>query len=322
VLFNHKDKINPTGSPNLPLFTPLDGDDRFTVKAPARPIVFWDGTTPNAAGTPPVADTPYVPGMQSLDVSQWDGITFWARRGAYAGPGFRPGLLDRTSSDDFNKQLPPDKASCRSIYTHCGCTNLRPCTPWDPAVGPMPTAEEVASSIEPLVPTAANIPLKGSYCWDPKLDKYPPWDPTLRCGDFACDYHDDTPIPAMTYNPVSQEASELWQRNKGIGTMTCSKEKYVFKDSTTPAANYCYRPGVDADPPEKADRCNDGFLSGVLLDTNWRRYYVPFADLRQGNVDQHSKGIDLGMVEAFLISFPGGNLDLWIDDPGFYRKKK
>jgi len=195
----------------------------------------------------------------------------------------------------------------------------------------MPTAAEVAASVEPLVPTVSDLtrtnePLEGDYCWDPKLDKYPPWDPTLRCGDFACEFHPDTPIPAMTYNPVSQEASELWHRDvgkgQGIGTMTCSKEKYTFRDSATPAANYCYRPGIDADPPEKNDRCNDGFLSGVLLDTNWRRYYVPFADLRQGNVDQHSPGIDLTMVESFLISFPGGNLDLWIDDPGFYRKAK
>ncbi len=356
VLMNHVDSLNR--NPQIQLaFTDLN---KFTIdplKSAATPILFWNGTPPNAPGIgtdPAKVDFPYVAAyagntpldatgvhagaaalMQSVDLNDWEGITFWARRGAFAGPGFRPGILDRTTSDDFNKQLPPDKASCRSIYTQCGCQNMRPCTHWDPAIPgtPVPTQEEINSSVEPLVPTLSdetqtNVPLAGDYCWDPKLDKYPPWDPSLRCGNFACDFHPDTPIPAMTYNPVSQEASELWHRKlgpdkgMGIGTMTCSPEPYTFRDSTTPAARYCYRPGIDADPPEKNDRCNDGFLSGVLLDTNWRRYYVPFADLRQGNVDQHSKGIDLHMVESFLISFPGGNLDLWIDDPAFYRKKK
>ena len=315
VLFNHDDTLNKDG-----MKVPLTNLATFSVLPPARPILYWDGTTPNAKGMVGEPDRPYVL-LQSVDLSAWDGITFWARRGAFAGPGFRPGILDRTTADDFNKQLPPDKAACRSIYTQCGCQNLRPCTPWDPAVGPNPTIEEVNASIETLVPGLA-----GTFCWDPKLDKYPSPDPTLRCGDFACEFHSDTPIPAMTYNPVSQDASELWHRNigkgEGIGTMTCSKEPYVFKDSTTPSAHYCYRPGIDADPAEKADRCQDGFLAGTLLDTNWRRYMIPFADLRQGSVDKRSPGIDLGMVEALVFAFPGGNLDVWIDDPGFYRKKK
>ena len=104
--------------------------------------------------------------------------------------------------------------------------------------------------------------------------------------------------------------------------MTCSPEPYVFKDSTTPSAKFCYKPGVDLDPPERMERCNDGFLAGTLLTTDWKHYLIKFSDLRQGMIDKRSGEIDLGMVEALLFAFPGGDMDLWLDDVGFYRKVK
>ena len=323
VLFNHTEV---QGIPFTDLTEP-------TVAAPKKPIVYWPG------------DHPYIPMIvvQSADLSDFTGITFWARRSPYSGPGFRPGILERTSADDFNKQLPPKdsdlprgvsvpadatRASCRSIYTTCGCTNNRQCTPWDPAVDHMPSAAEILASVEPLYPTAdaVNTPLKGTYCWDPKLEPNPPWDPTLRCGQTACDFHSDTPIPAMTYNPVNTVQARLWDTPAtsnglpGIDTMTCSTTPYVFKDSTTPSGYFCYRPGIDADPAEKVDRCGDSFIAGTRLTTDWVRYMIPFADLRQGNVDQRSKGIDISMVESLVFAFPGGNLDVWIDEIGFYHK--
>ena len=260
-------------------------------------------------------DSIYIPGLAGADLSAWDGITFWARRSRFAGPGFRPGILDRSTADDFNKHLPPEKAACRSIYTLCSCQNTKPCTFWDPAAAGTLSA-------------AAYVPdVAGTYCWDPSIEPYPSGDPTLRCGQTACDFRVDTPIPTMIYNPVSADASALWRTvgstgRPGVNTMTCSAEPYVFKDSTTPSGKYCYRPGIDADPAEKADRCQDGFLSGTLLDTDWKRYMIPFADLRQGNVDKRSAAVDLASVEALVFAFPGGNLDVWIDDVGFYRKKK
>jgi hypothetical protein len=38
-------------------------------------------------------------------------------------------------------------------------------------------------------------------------------------------------------------------------------------------------------------------------------------------IDKRSSGIDLSMVETLVFAFPGGNLDVWLDDVGFYRKK-
>ncbi|HEY4107299.1 MAG TPA: hypothetical protein VGM44_25550 [Polyangiaceae bacterium] len=278
-------------------------------------------------------DTPFVAGLASTDLSQWDGITFWARRGPYGQDGFRPGLLDRTTADDFNKQSPPGVAACRSIYTVCSCLNGKPCTPWDPAVDPGPDPATIPQT-GCYSGFAAEAPdVAGTYCWDPKVDPWPSGDPTIRCGQTACNYRVDTPIPTMIFNPVNKDRAVLWKadigQGAGVGTMTCSPEPYVFHDSTQPAAQFCYTPGVDADPPEKMDRCQDSWLgttggspSDPAIDTNWHRYMIPFANLRQGTVDQRSPGIDLTFVEALLFAFPGGNLDVWIDDVGFYRATK
>ncbi len=318
VLFNHTDTLAPQVEfTNLSAAAPASGPQPLThldgtpyPESRARPIVYYPGDTSYLAqGGITVA---------SADLYDWTGITFWARRGPFAGPGFRPGILDRSSADDFNKQLPPSLAACRSIYTLCSCQNERPCTKWDPNdpafANNLPSAKEIAENIEPLVPAMA-----GTYCWDPKLDKYPPWDPTLRCGQTACNFMTtDAPIPTMIFNPTTPAGAAAWSTN----TMSCSAKPYVFHDSVTASGNYCYDPARDAAPPEKQTRCNDGFLAGTTLDTNWHRYFVKFADLRQGNVDQRSSGIDTGMVEALIFAFSGGNLDVWFDDVGFYRLHK
>jgi len=134
----------------------------------------------------------------------------------------------------------------------------------------------------------------------------------------------------MTYNPVNATQASLWRTDvskgavgngAGVGTMTCSPDFYQFQDSTTPSARFCYKPGVDLDPPERMERCNDGFLAGTLLTTDWQRYFIKFSDLRQGMIDKRSSGIDLSMVETLVFAFPGGDMDVWLDDVGFYRKK-
>jgi hypothetical protein len=351
VLFFHKDEtLSGTAIPFTDLSGTVKADGSIVLAdgsmAPpiAHPIVYYPGDSTYVSYMPvkpSELQPPGVPHLMSADLSQWEGITFWARRGPFAGPGFRPGILDRTTSDDFNKQLPASLAACRSVYTTCSCPNQKPCMPWEPndPSYSQPTPAEITSSIEPLIPDTTTgfpastypTPTRGTYCWDPKVDKYPPWDPSLRCGDFACDFHSNTPIPSMTYNPVDATQASLWRTDvgkgaasggAGIGTMTCSPEPYVFKDSTTPSARFCYKPGVDLDPPERMERCNDSFLAGTLLTTNWKRYFIKFSDLRQGMIDKRSSGIDLGMVETMVFAFPGGDMDVWLDDVGFYRKKK
>jgi hypothetical protein len=309
LIYNHNLSLNP---------------DQTNMQVPMSTFhVYFEG---QPTADVPDGDSSFVSGLQSSDLSQWDGITFWARRGPYGEPGFRPGLLDRTTADDFNKQSPPGVAACRSIYTVCSCLNGKPCTPWDPAKdpGPDPATIPLTGCYSGFAAEAPDV--AGTYCWDPKVDRWPSNDPAIRCGQTACNYRVDTPIPTMIFNPVNKDRAVLWKKDigqgPGVGTMTCSPEPYVFHDSTQPAAQFCYTPGVDADPPEKMDRCQDSWLGSQPVDMDWKQYMIPFANLRQGTVDQRSPGIDLTFVEALIFAFPGGNLDVWIDDVGFYRQKK
>jgi len=311
LLMNHADTLGP-GVPMTPV-----------------PAYFKDA---QGNDIPPLETA--VPNFSSGDLSAWDGITFWARRGPYGEPGFRPSILDRTTSGDLNRHLPPDKAACRSLYTVCSCWNGKPCTPWDPAVNKMPDPASIPQT-GCFSGFAASPPaVAGTYCWDPKVDPWPSNDPTLRCGQTACDWRPlDSPVPTTIFNPVDAKAAALYKDAPDgspgdaahpNGYITCSPEPYVFHDSTLPSAQFCYRPGIDADPPEKDERCENNWLGSVPIDTDWKRYYVAFADMRQDNTapKKRSPGMDLSMVEVLSLVFPAGNLDIWIDDVGFYRKKK
>jgi hypothetical protein len=306
AIYNHLDTLNP--DLNNPTVVATD----FSEYTPAKPWgFFWPG------------DQSLTMGLQAVDLTGFEGVSFWARRSPYSNDGFRVGVLDRTTSDDFNKQLPPDKASCKTIYTLCSCQNNKPCLPWDPATA---TNVPVNMGIEAIVPDVA-----GTYCWDPSVDPYPGADPTLRCGQTACNWRVDTPLPTLIDNPQTADAALKWLQPgppdpktgmsaPGIGTMTCSPEPYVFQNSTTPSGQYCYDPSRDAPPAEVFDRCGDAFLGPTPIDTNWHRYMVRFVDMRQGNFDKRSNGMDLSVAESLVFAFPGGNLDVWIDDLKIYRK--
>ena len=254
------------------------------------------------------------------DLSAYDGVVFWARRGPYGEPGFRVAIADRTTSDDYNRQLPPDLAACRSKYILCSCQNGSPCTHFvrDPA----------------LPNTDLSVPKTGDYCWDPALDATPSVDPTQRCGQTACDSIDivadrdinqrvgaQIPSPLYSYisNPVNAARAAAWF--PAPGKITCSPEPYVFKDSTMPSGRYCYDPSQDLPPPEAQEQCGDSFLAPVSVDLDWHRYTVAFNDMRQGNIDKRSPGMDKTRMLSVIFAFPGGNLDVWIDGLGLYRKK-
>src|SRR5262249_15143548 len=105
-----------------------------------------------------------------VDLREWEGISFWARRGPDSQPGFRVALGDKNLDDDASMLATAGgivNPRCRRSK-ECDCRNHRPCT---------------------LGPNGNEY-----YCWDPKLDATPeaqwhPWNHELyRCGVSACDY--------------------------------------------------------------------------------------------------------------------------------------
>ena len=88
-------------------------------------------------GVPDETDEPYMTGM-SLDLSQWEGIAFWARRSPNSQSGIRIAVADKYLDDDMSYlamrygQQHPDYAKAHPRYcerkTVCGCYNNKPCT--------------------------------------------------------------------------------------------------------------------------------------------------------------------------------------------------
>jgi hypothetical protein len=88
-------------------------------------------------GVPDETDEPYMTGM-SLDLSQWEGIAFWARRSPNSQSGIRIAMADKYLDDDMSYlamrygQQHPDYAQAHPRYcerkTVCGCQNNKPCT--------------------------------------------------------------------------------------------------------------------------------------------------------------------------------------------------
>jgi len=228
---------------------------------------------------------------QVLDASQYKGLSFWARRGPSGQPGMRVGIVDQSTSDDINRLLPLEQAACRSGYTTCGCNNGKPCSLYaggNAALG-------------------GSAPAPGNYCFDPTTDSLPP-DPTLKCGETVC-----------AGNPPSSSAATIPNHvDDGAGVLPCNS--FTIKSSNT-TASYCFRPGVDPDPPAPTDQCGDAFTASVILTTEWELFLVPFSELRQGGWAKASREFQASAIYSVQFGTSSGNADIWLDDVGLYSVK-
>lgn len=66
----------------------------------------------------------------------------------------------------------------------------------------------------------------------------------------------------------------------------------------------------------------DKFSSFVGLDADFRAYLVPFDGMQQGGWGMRALRLDTSGLFSFGIEFGRGSWDLWIDDVGFYRRKR
>ena len=66
-----------------------------------------------------------------MDVSGWEGLSFWARRGPDSQAGFRVLIGDKYTDDDISYLMyrddPKAKRFCERVR-ECGCLNHRTCT--------------------------------------------------------------------------------------------------------------------------------------------------------------------------------------------------
>jgi hypothetical protein len=230
-----------------------------------------------------------------VDLREWDGISFWARRGPDSQPGFRIALGDRNIDDDPSmlETAGGIVPRCRRAK-ECGCKNHRPCNPG-------PDGE--------------------LYCWDPTLDVHPndhihPWNhEPARCGYSQC----NNPYAAYENVPDWPFLTPETDLTAFRAAATASCNSFTFQNDIT--RDYCFDKNGPM-PPEGFERCGDPWFSPVRLSENWQFFRVPFTELRQEGYGKEFPAIDLSAITMVRFTWTVGWVDYWIDDVRFYRRQR
>ena len=226
------------------------------------------------------------------DVSKYEGISFWARRGKDSMGTLLITLADKHTSDDMNRQ---NQTFCqRIVQCHSTCQNYEPCT-----LNPTEVSNTGGPVYRCFDPAKGDLPMPqpntgtDSVGGDELDSSYP------RCGQSACTFRSD-------YPDVDFEGKE------------CRPYTFTSGESN----EYCFNKD-DPPPPSRFERCGDGFTDMVQLSEDWKFYTIPFSEMRQGGFGKVSlEGLDLKSAYSITLGWGPGNVDFFFDDVSFYRTKK
>jgi hypothetical protein len=279
----------------------------------------------------PAADAEFAVNVGAVDVSQYEGVSFWARRGPNSQNGIRINVGDKHTDDDLNYLAQRQQAATgqpQALY----CQRLREC---DCRLGQSCTnyalSELVDSKGKPLQnyisgsycrkPTNSQ-PNNYSYCAAPGLDlgggnSISGSGPSNCCDVTAC----NSPYSAYPTDPLPMTG-----RFAAFGGAVGDPQFYGR--ACTPfgwvngiSGSWCYDPGVDPDPAASSELCGDHWMKAVDVGAKWQFYYVPFTDLRQQGWAKRSEKLDLQSVSTIRFTWDVGFIDYWIDEVAFYRRK-
>jgi hypothetical protein len=229
----------------------------------------------------------------SLDISDWEGVSLWARRGPEGQPLLRVLVGDKYTDDDlsFLSHNDPTLPRYCERVKECACLNGKPCTIWG---GGASDAGNGASFNA------------GSYCGDPAFDPPPGTinqngqQATNTCGMSHC--NEDYPAyPGVV--------------DKQFNGKPCNP--FTVRDGTP--SLYCFDPVFDPPPAQPDQRCGDHWTFPLHLTTDWQFFRVPFTEMFQQGFAQKAPTFDLTSVSAVRLTWNAGSIDFWIDDVSFYR---
>lgn len=276
----------------------------------------------------------------TIDVSQWEGVSFWARRGPMGQPGMRILLGDKATDDDisFGQYLidPSTPRHCERSF-ECNCmSSSRPCTKL--------TYEEATAVNRAVNGTHRDIaetnndaclkqPTKElqDACWNRKNAYHlnPPSE-----GDSMCFNRNDptAAVQAAILLDYCGESVPLKQTDSAkslnvqvdplIYDTKC--QPYSFRGSIT--NDFAYNPDspipAQQRPPEQSEVCGDHWMRSVTLGLDWKFYTIPFTEFLQQGWAKRSYKLDLTALSLVRFAWDRGYLDLYVDDVRFYRKKK
>jgi hypothetical protein len=273
----------------------------------------------------PPAGTEFAVWMGALDVSAYDGVSFWARRGPNGQAGLRVTVGDKYTDDDINYLAQRQQAATgqsQPIY----CDRVRECDC---------NQNHQACEFLPQLPLNQGLQFptgaSGYFCGD----QFPPsadlvsvcsaselscvgfnGGPSTCCGVTNC----NQPYPAYPCDMLPDagafaDAAGSYGDPQFFGR-PCSP--YAF--ATGVAGSYCFNPATDPPPAAPVDVCGDFWMTTVDLGTDWTFYKVPFTVLHQQGFGKKSDIFDLHAVSVVRFTFDIGWIDYWIDTVSFYRE--
>jgi hypothetical protein len=267
-----------------------------------------DGATVDSAGFPRLptkhiasAGEPYQLGALHtyLDVSGYEGVSFWARRGPESMGTLLVTIADKYTSDDMNRQ---NETFCRRIFgCYSQCQNGEPCTA--STTGETDAANNPVYRCYNLKKGAIPGPNGGVGASSDLLDEAFP-----RCNPEDPVTHTHTKGSACTFRSTYPDADFE------------SKECRPYTFTSGESGEYCFN-ADDPPPPSREQRCNDSFTSMLQLSGDWQFYTVPFSDMRQGGYGKIAPEFDLKSVYSVTLGWGPGNMDIYIDNVSLYKTK-
>jgi hypothetical protein len=332
--FNNQDPTNPvrpskTWEPRtatMPRCSDKNNvrDNNQAIHIQGGPFLSWGGGVGiGLKNYPSVVGTVDTPEQLAKDLSAYEGISFWARRGPDSQVGFRVLVGDKYTDDDvayvMYRNDPTQKRYCERVR-ECGCLNHRSCV----AVHLDRQNGGSGDITNPLVPKECSLPpdqlgdrqaLK--FCGTPEVmngtvSTTQGGSSCNTCSETRCDerwpaFPDDKADPAA---PAGTDRA-FW--NKPCSPYTLRSGIFGY---------WCFDPAAGERPAEPPEQCGDHWTRVVNLTSDWQFYTVPFNQMAQQGWAKRSAGLDLSSVSVVRFTWDGGWVDFWIDQVRFYRRKQ
>jgi hypothetical protein len=231
----------------------------------------------------PVNAVAYQQSHDFFDVSKYEGIAFWARRGP---EGFDRLLVILTDKYNSGRLARENQQFCRRVREcHTRCLSGSPCAPDDPN-----SATPIYRCFDPAKTPDGKVP---PIAIDSQMDQMFP-----RCGPSAC-------TSPTTYTDPDFDGKQ------------CRPYAYPASEES---GEYCWNPG-DPPPPGRDERCQDGWQASVTLTPDWKFYALPFAQFQQAGFGKRAPHIDLKSLDTMAFGALMGWSDMYFDNVTLYRRK-
>jgi hypothetical protein len=243
-----------------------------------------EGAPVDTAGLPMTAANgdPYQQSHDFFDVSSYDGIAFWARRGPEGNDEALVIVTDKFTSARLARE---NQKYCRRVREcHTVCLSGTPCSPdlpgsanptyrcFDPKAGPLPTNIAIESQFDLMYP---------------------------RCGASACTSPSSYPDP-------------------DFDTKACRPYTFPAADES---GEFCWNK-EDQPPPSRDERCQDGWQTSVRLTPDWTFYALPFSRFGQVGFGKRAPYMDLKSLDTIAFGATMGWADVYFDNVTLYRRKR